>query len=191
MLYTNLNVNDKGHLTVGGLDTVELSKEYGTPLYIMDKDRVRENCRNYRTAMQKYFGSDCLPFYASKALCFTDMCRLAAEEGMGLDVVSAGELYTAHKAGFPMERVGFHGNNKTDEDIAFGISLGIGHFVADAAEEIEVIEREAAKAGIIQKVLLRVTPGIDPHTHAKIATGMVDSKFGAAIETGSAMELTK
>jgi len=191
MLYTNLNINEKGHLTLGGLDTVELAKEYGTPLYVMDKDRVRENCRAYRTAMQKYFGKDCLPFYSSKALCFTDMCRLAAEEEIGLDVVSSGELYTAKRAGFPMERVGFHGNNKTDADIAFGISLGVGHFVADAAEEIEVIEREAAKAGIQQKVLLRVTPGIDPHTHAKIATGMVDSKFGAAIETGAAMELTK
>lgn len=191
MLYTNLNVNEKGHLTIGGVDAVALAKEYGTPLYVMDKDRVRENCRAYRTAMEKYFGNDCLPFYASKALCFTDICRLAAEEGMGLDVVSSGELCTAQKAGFPMERIGFHGNNKTDEDITLGISLGVGHFVADAAEEIDVIEREAEKAGIIQKVLLRVTPGIDPHTHAKIATGMVDSKFGAAIETGAAMELTK
>ena len=190
-LYTNLDVNEQGHLTFGGLDTVELAKQYGTPLYVMDKTRVRENCRAYLTAMRKYFGDDCLPFYASKALCFADMCRLAAEEGMGLDVVSAGELYTAHRAGFPMERVGFHGNNKTDEDIAMGISLRVGHFVADAEEEIEVIEREAAKAGIVQKVLLRVTPGIDPHTHAKIATGMVDSKFGAAIETGAALALTK
>ncbi|MBE6673044.1 MAG: diaminopimelate decarboxylase [Ruminococcaceae bacterium] len=191
MLYTNLSVNEKGHLTVGGVDTVALAKEYGTPLYVMDKDRVRANCRSYLGAMRKYFGEDCLPYYASKALCFADMCRLVAQEGMGLDVVSAGELYTAQKAGFPMEKVGFHGNNKTDEEIAMGISLGVGHFVADAAEEIEAIEREAARAGVTQKVLLRVTPGIDPHTHAKIATGMVDSKFGAAIETGSAMELTK
>ncbi len=191
MLYTNLNVNENGHLTVDGMDTVELAKEYGTPLYVMDKNRVRENCRTYLTAMKKYYGGESMPFYASKALCFTDMCRLVAEEGMGLDVVSSGELYTAHRAGFPMERVCFHGNNKTDLDIAYGVSLGVGHFVADAAEEIEVIEREAKKAGIKQKVLLRVTPGIDPHTHAKIATGMVDSKFGAAIETGAAMELTK
>ncbi len=191
MLYTNLAINEKGHLTFAGLDTVELAKQYGTPLYLMDKDRVRENCRTYLTTMRKFFGAECLPFYASKALCFTDICRLAAEEGMGLDVVSLGELYTAKKAQFPMERVCFHGNNKTDEDIKVGIELGVGHFVADAEEEIEKIEELAALTGKRQKVLLRVSPGIDPHTHAKIATGMVDCKFGSAIETGAAMALTK
>ena len=191
MLYTNLNINEAGHLTFGGLDTVELAKQYGTPLYLMDKDRVRENCRNYLSTMRKFFGTECLPFYASKALCFADICRLVKEEGMGLDVVSLGELYTAQKADFPMEKVGFHGNNKTDLDIGTGIKLGVGHFVADGEEEIDMIEAIAAKEGKVQKVLLRVSPGIDPHTHAKISTGMVDCKFGAAIETGAAMELTK
>lgn len=191
MLYSNLQINEKGHLCIGGVDTVALAQQYGTPLYVMDKDRVRENCRTYLGAMRKYFGDECLPFYASKALCFTDICRLVKEEGLGLDVVSLGELYTAKAADFPMERVGFHGNNKTDLDISEGIRLGVGHFVVDADEEIDRIEELAGKAGVCQKVLLRVGPGIDPHTHAKIATGMVDCKFGAAIETGAAMELTK
>ena len=191
MLYNNLEINEKGHLTFAGADTVALAEQYQTPLYVMDKNRVRENCRSYLETMQKYFGAECLPFYASKALCCTEICRLVKEEGMGLDVVSVGELYTAKKAAFPMEKVGFHGNNKTDEDIETGISLGVGHFVVDAEEEIERIEYFAEKAGKSQKVLLRVSPGIDPHTHAKIATGMVDCKFGAAIETGAALALTK
>ena len=191
MLHDNLSVNKAGHLCFAGLDTVELAKKYGTPLFLVDEDRIRNNARTYINAMRKYFGGESGPLLASKALCYTDIYRIAASEGMRTDIVSPGELYVAHKAGFPMERAFFHGNNKTDEDISFAIECGIGYFVVDNFEELESIERIAGKAGKVQKILLRLSPGIDPHTHAKISTGSVDSKFGSAIETGQADEITK
>ena len=105
ILYDHLNTNEKGNLTIGGLDTVDLAKEFGTPAYIIDENVVRANCRTYRNAAMKYFGEDALPLYASKALCFTEMYKIAAEEGLGIDCVSGGELYTAKRAGFPAERI--------------------------------------------------------------------------------------
>ena len=172
-----------------GLDTVLLAKKYGTPLFLIDEDKIRQNARTYINAMRKYFGGDSGPLLASKALCFSEIYRIAASEGMRTDIVSPGELYIAHKAGFPMERAFFHGNNKTDEDISYAIECGIGYFVVDNREELEEINRAAGKKGIKQKILLRLSPGIDPHTHAKISTGSVDSKFGTAIETGQADEI--
>ena len=132
-----------------------------------------------------------MPHYASKALCFKKIYKIASEENMGIDVVSSGELYTALKAGFPMEKVFFHGNNKTDFDINFAIENKIGYFVCDNLYELEAIDKIAENHGIIQKILLRLTPGIDPHTHVKISTGKVDSKFGIAIETGQAEDAVK
>ena len=173
-----------------GLDTVELAKKHGTPLFLIDEDRIRQNARTYINAMRKYFGGDSGPLLASKALCFSEIYRVAASEGMRTDIVSPGELYTAHNAGFPMERAFFHGNNKTDADIAYAIECGIGYFVVDNREELDEINRVAGSKGIRQRILLRLSPGIDPHTHAKIATGSVDSKFGSAIETGQADEIT-
>lgn len=191
MLHTNLGINENGHLTLAGRDTVELAEKYGTPLYLMDESRIRRRCREYVSAMREHFGEGSGPLLASKALCFKGIYRIANEEGMGTDIVSPGELYTAHAAGFPMEKAYFHGNNKTDADIAYAMELGIGYFIADNTEELESISAQAAGRGITQKVILRVTPGIDPHTHAAITTGKVDSKFGTAIETGQAMELVK
>lgn len=191
ILHENFNVNEKGHLTIGGADAVELAREYGTPAYIIDENTVRANCRAYRRAAEEYFGADALPLYASKALCFTAMYKIAAEEGMGIDCVSGGELYTAKKAGFPSERIYFHGNNKTDRDIADAMDMGVGTFVVDNADELCAISAEAVKRGILQRILLRITPGIDPHTHRAISTGSIDSKFGTAIETGQAMEIVK
>ncbi len=191
MLHTNLDINGAGHLTMAGRDTVELAGKYGTPLYLMDQARIRERCREYLCAMREHFGRNALPLYASKALCCKELYRIVAEEGLGCDVVSPGELYTAHAAGFPMEKAYFHGNNKTDADVRCAMDLGIGHFVADNREELYAISREATKRGKVQKVILRVTPGIDPHTHAAITTGKVDSKFGTAIETGQALDLTR
>ncbi len=191
MLHDNLSVNKEGHLCFAGLDTVLLAKKYGTPLFLIDEDRVRKNARTYINAMRKYFGGDSGPLLASKALCFSEIYRIAASEGMRTDIVSPGELYIAHKAGFPMERAFFHGNNKTDEDIAYAIECGLGYFVVDNREELEEINRVAGIKGKKQKILLRLSPGIDPHTHAKISTGSVDSKFGSAIETGQADEITK
>ena len=190
MICKNLSVNEKGHLCFAGRDTVQLAERYGTPLYLMDEERIRENCRTYVRALRECFGEDAMPLYAGKAAAFRHIYRIMKEEGMGIDVVSSGEVYTAHEAGFPMELAYFHGNNKTDEDVAFAMDCGVGYFVADNREELSAIDRMAGARGIRQRVLLRLTPGIDPHTYEAVATGRVDSKFGAAIETGQAQELT-
>ncbi len=190
MICNNLSVNEQGHLCLGGVDTTSLVAKYGTPLYLMDEDRIRERCRTYLTAMREAFGENALALYASKAASFRQMYRIMKEEGMGVDVVSSGEVYTAASVGFPMERAYFHSNNKTDADIAFAMDQGIGYFVADNREELDAVERLASERGIQQKVLLRLTPGIDPHTYEAVSTGKVDSKFGSAIETGQAEEIT-
>lgn len=190
MICDNLSVNADGHLCFAGRDTVELAEKYGTPLYLMDERKIREKCRIYKDAMKTYFGGESHPLYASKVLCFKHIYTIMKEEGMGVDIVSPGELYTAVQAGFPMQEAYFHGNNKTDADVAFAMDNGMGYFVCDNIEELKAIEAEAQKRGVRQKILLRITPGIDPHTLAKINTGKVDSKFGAAIETGQADEIT-
>ena len=190
MICENLTSVD-GVLHFAGRNTVELAKEYGTPLYVMDEDRIRKNCRAYKNALAEGFGPDAMPLYAGKAASFTRLIRIIKEEGLGLDVVSAGEIATALKAGFPMEHAYFHSNNKTDADIAYAMDSKIGYFVADNAEEVSAVNAFAKERGIRQKVLLRLTPGIDPHTYAAVATGKVDSKFGSAIETGQAAEITE
>lgn len=189
MLHSNLDINNLGHLTIAGVDTVELANEYKTALMVIDEERIRHNMRTYIDSMRTYFGEGSAPLLASKALCFKEIYRIAASEGMSTDIVSPGELYTAYSAGFPMQNAYFHGNNKTDDDIRYAISCGIGYFIVDNRDELDRLNDIAAESGIVQKILLRLTPGIDPHTHAKINTGKVDSKFGTAIETGQAEEL--
>ena len=191
ILFDHFGVNEKGHLTIGGADAVDLAKEFGTPAYILDENVIRENCRTYLRAAREHFGPDALPLYASKALCFTGIYKIAAEEGLGVDCVSSGEIFTAARAGFPTEKIYFHGNNKTDDDIRFALDNGVGTFVVDNIEELEALSAEAQKRGITQRILLRITPGIDPHTHRAIMTGNVDSKFGSAIVTGQAMDIVK
>ena len=191
ILHKNFNVNEKGHLTIGGADAVELAKEFGTPAYVLDENTIRENCRIYKKAATECFGADALPLYASKALCFSGIYKLVAEEGLGVDCVSGGELYTAKKAGFPADKIYFHGNNKTDKDIKDALDMGVGTFVVDNTDELEALSAIASARGITQRILLRITPGIDPHTHRAVVTGNVDSKFGSAIETGQAMEIVK
>ena len=191
MICDNISVNEKGHLTFAGYDTVELAEKYGTPLYLMDEDKIREHVRAYKTAMAKYFPQGSMPEFASKAFSCKQIYRIMAEEGIDIDVVSPGEIYTAVKAGFPMENSFFHGNNKTDDDIRFAIENKVGCFVVDGEDELLALDRIAGEMGVKQNILLRITPGIDPHTHKKISTGSVDSKFGTAIETGQAMEIVK
>ena len=191
MLSDNIGRTPEGVLTIAGQEVTRLAAEYGTPLYLMDEQRIRSNCRMYLKAFRENFPEDSLPLYASKAASFKRIYRIMAEEGMGVDVVSSGELYTALAAGFPAERIHFHGNCKTDADIAYGVASGIGCFIADNREELLALEKTAAGAGVTQAILLRVTPGIDPHTYEAVSTGKVDSKFGAAVETGQAMELVK
>ena len=189
MLYKNLSVTENGHLTFGGYDTTDLAAQFGTPLMVMDEAVIRNRCREYLQAVADYLPSGSMPLYASKALSLKRIYKIMKEEGMGVDVVSSGELYTAAKAGFPMEKVYFHGNSKTDADIAFAMDQNLGCFVCDNEDELNAINTEAGKRGIRQKILLRLTPGIDPHTHEKINTGRIDCKFGAAIETGQAEAL--
>ena len=190
MICNNITV-ENGILHFAGQDTTKLAAQYGTPLYLMDEDKIREKCRIYKAAFEKYFGPAAQPLYASKACCFKRIYEIMREEGMGIDVVSSGEIYTAKMAGFDLSQAYFHSNNKTDEDIRFAIENGIGYFVADNEEEVKAVEAEAARRGIRQKLLLRLTPGIDPHTYEAVATGKVDSKFGTAIETGQAEEIIK
>ena len=190
MICNNITV-ENGILYFAGQDTTKLAAQYGTPLYLMDEDKIREKCRAYKHAFEKHFGPSAQPLYASKACCFKRIYEIMREEGMGIDVVSSGEIYTALKAGFDLSQAYFHSNNKTDEDIRFAIENGIGYFVADNEEEVKAVEAEAARKGIRQKLLLRLTPGIDPRTYEAVATGKVDSKFGTAIETGQAAEIVK
>ena len=191
IIYPHFDVNEAGHLTIGGADAVELANRFGTPAYIIDENVVRARCREYLGAAKKCYGEDALPLYASKALCFTEMYRIAKEEGMGIDCVSSGELYTAKRAGFPAERIYFHGNNKTDADIAFAMDMGVGRIVVDNVDELLAVSAEATRRNITQGILLRITPGIDPHTHRAVVTGNVDSKFGSAIVTGQALQIVK
>jgi len=190
MIYQNLEINSAGHLTFAGYDTTELAKTYGTSLLVMDEQKIRSRCREYQKAMQTYLPAGSRPLYASKALSIKRIYEIMQQEGMGVDVVSSGEAYTAHAAGFAMKNAYFHGNSKTDRDISLAMDMGVGCFVCDNVQELDAIDAEAARRGIKQKLLLRLSPGIDPHTHEKINTGKVDCKFGAAIETGQAEELT-
>jgi diaminopimelate decarboxylase len=191
ILHPTFGLNAAGHLTVAGFDAVELAREFGTPAYFLDTDAVRAQCRTYRSAFREAFGEDSLPAFAGKALCYKGIYSLIAQEGLYADCVSSGELFTAHAAGFPMEKVFFHGNNKTDADLKYALELDVGHIVADCADELEALERIAAESGKTPRILLRITPGIDPHTHKKVVTGSVDSKFGSAIATGQADETVK
>ena len=188
MLSGNISRNSGGALCFAGHDTAKLAEKYGTPLYLMDEGRIRDNCRMYLHAFKDAFGERGKVLYASKAASFKRMYEIVAEEGLSADVVSAGEIRTALKAGFPMDRLYFHGSSKTDSEISYAVASGVGCFVVDNVEELHALNREAGSAGIRQRVLLRVTPGIDPHTYDAVSTGKVDSKFGVAIETGQAKE---
>ena len=191
ILYPHLSTNELGHLTIGGLDTVELAREFGTPAYIMDEDVIRQNMREYLNNAEKHFGIGALPLFASKSFCCTEIYKIAAEEGLGVDCVSGGELYTAKVAGFPAEKIYFHGNNKTDRDISDAMDMGVGTFVVDNLDELYAVNEKAKEKELVQNILLRISPGIDPHTHKAIMTGSVDSKFGNAIETNQAMDIVK
>ncbi|MCI9408339.1 MAG: diaminopimelate decarboxylase [Oscillospiraceae bacterium] len=187
----NLSVNEKGHLTIGGLDTVDLAKEYGTPLYVMDEDLLRENCRSFKQSIDRYYGGKGLVCYASKVFCCKEMYRIMMSEDMGLDVVSAGELYTAASVGFPMEKVCFHGNNKTDEELLMALEKNVGRIVVDNIFELERLNRLSCERGAKANIMFRIKPGIDAHTHDFVRTGQIDSKFGFALETGEALEAVK
>ncbi len=191
MLTENLGINEEGHLTIGGIDTISLAKEYGTPLYVMDEDVIRDNCRKFKESIDKYYDGEGLVCYASKVFCCRAMCKIAIEEKIGLDVASEGELYTAISVGFPTDKICLHGNNKSDDELTFALSHGVGHIVVDNLYELERLNKIAEKLHKKANIMFRVKPGIDAHTHSFIQTGQIDSKFGLALETGEAFEAVK
>ena len=186
-----LGVNEHGHLTVGGADSVTLAGEYGTPLYLLDEGELRRNCKAFVGAARLSFGTDAIVAYASKALCCKELCRIAKSEGLHLDVVSGGELYTAMSAGFPPENVFFHGNNKTAGELITALEQGVGHVVVDNIEELRTLDALGAARGKKQPILLRIKPGVEAHTHKYVVTGSIDSKFGFALENGEAAEAVR
>ena len=185
----NISVNSAGRLCFAGQDVTELAREYGTPLYLFDEDRIRHNCRVYTQAFRECFPEGSGVLYASKACCFKRMLAIVSEEGLGTDVISPGEILTAARAGADMSRAYYHSNDKTDDDIRFAMDLGVGYFVLESEDEALAVSDAAVARGFRQKVLLRATPGIDTHTYAAVNTGLVDSKFGVPVETGQAAAL--
>lgn len=182
-----LNVNEKGHLEIGGCDTVDLANKYGTPLYVVDENEIRKNCRAFVKSIEDNYGGHGTVAYASKAFSCMEMYRICKQENMSIDTVSAGEIYTALKAGFPAERIYFHGNNKTLEEIEFALDNKVGRIVVDNLTELETLEKAAERKNVTAKIMFRIKPGIDAHTHSFIRTGQIDSKFGLALENGEAM----
>lgn len=191
MIYENLSVNENGNLSVGGVDTTYLAKKYGTPLYVFDEDKLRDNCRGFVNSFARYYGNNAHVHYASKAFSCVAMCKIMAEENMGLDVVSGGELVTALKAGFPAGRIHFHGNNKSEDEIRLALKSNIESIVVDNFSEFNKLDAIAGELGKVQDILLRITPGIEAHTHEFIQTGKVDSKFGFTLPNGDAIKAVK
>ncbi|NLS85912.1 MAG: diaminopimelate decarboxylase [Ruminococcaceae bacterium] len=183
-----VSVNSNGHLSIGGADTVALAQKYGTPLYVMDENAIRANCRALKTSLDAHYKQNGLVLYASKAFCCKAIYRIINDEGLGADVVSGGELYTALAAGFPAEKIYFHGNNKTAAELAMAVEKNVGHIVVDNIGELELLSGIAKANGKTANVLFRIKPGIDAHTHNFIMTRQIDSKFGFALETGEAMQ---
>jgi len=180
-------VNAAGHLVIGGCDAFDLAKEYGTPLYIYDEQALRRQCREFVERFSNRY-PDTVVCYASKAFLNRAMARLIKDEGLGLDVVSGGEIAIARSVDFPAERVYFHGNNKTPDEIADALEWDIGRIVVDNVDELRLLDELARERGAVQEILLRITPNVDPHTHEFTTTGVLDSKFGIPISTGQAEE---
>ena len=190
MLFGTQKVNSKGHLEIGGCDTVELAQRFGTPLYVMDEALLRQNCRDYLNSFRSRYANTDIAF-AGKAFMTAAMCRIAYQEGLYLDVVSAGEMHTALAAKFPMERVYFHGNFKSEAELRMALDHGIGRIVVDNIQELDLLNSLVAEKGKKADILLRLTPGINPHTHRLIRLGQADTKFGLNIKDGSAISAVK
>ncbi len=183
LLPLTAEVNEQGHLTIGGCDTVELAAEFGTPLYLFDEFSLRRKCREFKAEFgQRYAGTKVT--YASKAFINRALALILKEEGLGLEVVSGGELSIAHSAGFPLDQVYFHGNNKSAEEISLALKWHVGYIVVDNFRELAMLGEIAKEQGDVPNILLRLSPGVDPHTHRYMSTGIVDSKFGFPLVNG-------
>lgn len=189
-LFGTQTINADGHLEIGGCDTVELARRFGTPLYVLDEAFVRERMRQYRKAFGERYPQVTIA-YAGKAFLTLAMARMVEQEGLHLDVASAGELYTAVKAGFPPERIVMHGNNKSRAELEMALEHRVGRIVLDNLHELGMLEGLARERGVCPAVMVRSNPGVDPHTHRLIRTGQEDSKFGLNIRDGSAMEAVR
>ena len=170
---------ESNELCIGGISCSDLVKEFGSPLYVMDENLLISTCKSYYDNFKCKENHNRVA-YAGKAFLTKAMCKLVNEQGLYLDVVSGGELFTAYKAGFPLNKVFFHGNNKSRGEIELGVKLGVGRFVVDNLDEMKMLNEEAGKNNIKQDIYLRLTPGIEAHTHDYIKTGQIDSKFGFA-----------
>ncbi len=190
MLLGTQRIDAHGHLEIGGCDTVALAAQFGTPLYVMDEALIRNNCRSYKAAFDALYPKNEISF-ATKAYLNMAICKLMAQESYGLDVASAGELYTALLADFSMERVLLHGNNKSEEELQMALDEEVGRVVVDNVRELRMLKDLAQAQGCTQRIFLRVTPGIDPRTHRRIRTGQEDTKFGLSIASGAALEAVK
>ncbi len=191
MFRGTMRINGQGHLEIGGCDCVKLAQQFGTPLYVMDEWLIRENCRRYKTAFARHYPKEARVAYAAKAFCTLAMCRLVAEEGLWIDAASGGELFTALRAQFPPHRIYLHGNFKSDEELAMALGYKIGRIVVDCFEELERLNVLAARRETVADILLRITPGVEAHTHEFIRTGQLDTKFGFPLSEGIALEAVR
>ena len=191
MFSSCLSINEEGHLAISGCDTVELEKQYGTPLYVMSEEEIRSVCRRYVSSFQTCYQGNGKPIYASKAFCCKEICRIVLSEGLDLEVVSGGELYTALQAGVPAEQIHFQGNNKTISELTLAVENGVGDIVADSISELYKLQKNAGQQVKTVSVSLRIKTGIDAHTHEFIRTGQIDSKFGIDLSSGEALEAVK
>ena len=185
-----LKINNLGHLEIGGADVTELVKNFGTPLYVMDQAHIENVCLAYNDVLNKEYGYGMVA-YASKAFSCKEIYRIINSLGLGADVVSGGELYTAKSVGFPTEKIIFHGNNKSEQELIEAVNSNVGIIVVDSFDEVDLLDEIAKNANKIQTILIRVNPGIEAHTHHYIQTAKVDSKFGFSLDSGEAEEIIK
>ena len=169
------------HLFLGGCDATALADEYGTPLYLYDEATLRNKCKQYREGFSHHYPNS-LVIYACKAFVNRALAQILCEEGLGLDVVSGGELAIAKSVGFPMDRIYFNGNNKSRQELTIAVEWGVGRIVVDNYYELSLLNEIVSGAGAKQTILLRLSPGVDPHTHAHLTTGVIDSKFGFTMD---------
>ena len=188
---SNITVNEAGNLALSGVDCTFLAAKYGTPLFVMDEERIRSNCRKFKNSMDMHYGEKGMVLYASKAFSCKEIYRIVKDEGLGIDVVSGGELFTALSVDFPSDKIYFHGNNKTPAEILMAIENNVGTIVVDNLTELEFLSSIASSYNKTVNIMLRIKPGIDAHTHDFVQTGQIDSKFGFALETGEAEKAFK
>ncbi len=192
MLVTKcVSTNGKGHLTIEGADALDLAERFGTPLYVYSESKIRQKIREFILSVNKYYNGNGMVVYASKAFSCKEMYRICMQENIGIDVVSGGELYTALSVGFPADKIVFHGNNKTRQELTAAVENGVGRIIVDNLTELKMLDSIAKELGKVAGIMLRIKPGVDAHTHDFIKTGQIDSKFGFALETGEAMNAVK